>query len=67
MSKQKRKWHTLGIPHALYLRIKAVLPWTGNPSLSEYARFAIQERLKADEIYAEDAKMMEKEIKERLQ
>jgi len=67
LKEQKTKWHTLGLPHAIFRRIKAVLPYTGNQSLSEYARFAIQERLRADEILAEESKMMEKEIKERLQ
>jgi len=66
MSKQKQKWHCLGLPHALFSRIKAVLPYTGNQSLSEYARFAIQERLKYDEAHAEEAKILEEEIKERL-
>ena len=64
---QKKKWHTVGLPHALFSRIEAVKKYTGHISISEYVRFAVQERLPNDEAQAESEKMMEKEIRERLQ
>ena len=44
-----------------------VIKWSGHMSISEYARFAIQERLKFDEAHAEEQKMIESEVKERLE
>ncbi|MBA7534789.1 hypothetical protein ES705_27038 [subsurface metagenome] len=66
MSKVKGKWRSFGLPEAIVRRVKAVLPYTGNQSLSEYARFAIQERLKFDEVLAEESREQEKEIQARL-
>jgi metal-responsive CopG/Arc/MetJ family transcriptional regulator len=67
MSKTKGKWSGLSLPSALVDRMRRVLPYTGNQSLSEYVRFAIQERLRNDEALADEARELEKEIKERLQ
>lgn len=44
----KRKWHTIGIPETLFNRIKSLIRKTGHISVSEYARFAINERIKFD-------------------
>ncbi len=67
LSEVKEKWHTVGLPHALFSRIGAVIKYTGHTSHSEYVRFAVQERLPNDEAQAESEKMMEKEIKARLE
>jgi len=67
LSEVKRKWHTVGLPDVLFDRIEAIIKYTGHTSLSEYVRFAVQERLPNDEAQAESEKMMEKEIKERLE
>lgn len=67
MSKAKQTWHSVGIPGKLFRRIKAILGFVPDQSLAEYARQAIQIRLRHDEAEAEEQKMLEKEIKERLQ
>lgn len=66
MSKLKGKWRSLGLPQAIVRRVRAVLPYTGNQSLAEYARVAIQERLRFDEQVAEESREQEKEIQSRL-
>jgi len=66
MSNVKQKWTTVSIPVSLFRRIKAVLGFVADESLAEYARQAIQKRLETDEIHAENERMLEKEIKERL-
>jgi len=67
MVKTKGKWTSVCLLKTIYGRIRKVLPYTGTISVSEYIRFAIQERLKFDEIHAEDQKMLETEVKERLE
>lgn len=67
LSEVKQKWHTVGLPLAIFSRVKAVIKYTGNTSVSEYVRFATQDALKNDEPYMFEQKEMEKEIKERLQ
>jgi len=67
MEQVKRKWRTIGLPSPLFRRIMEVIKWSGHMSISEYARFAIQERLKFDEAHAEEQKMIESEVKERLE
>jgi metal-responsive CopG/Arc/MetJ family transcriptional regulator len=61
MGEQKQKWHTIGLPAALFSRVRDVIKWTGHMSISEYARFAVQERLKHDEAQAEEEKMLREE------
>ncbi|MBA7531054.1 hypothetical protein ES705_23265 [subsurface metagenome] len=67
MDKVKGKWVSVSIPKGFSRRIRAILGFVADESLAEYARQAIQVRLKDDENRAEEAKMEEKEIRERLQ
>jgi len=64
--KVKRKWVSVDIPRGFSKRIRAILGFVADESLAEYARQAIQVRLKDDENRAEEARMEEKEIRERL-
>ena len=66
MGKTNKKWLSVGIPRGFSKRIRAVLGFVADESLAEYTRQAIQTRLKDDENRAEEAKMEEKEIRERL-
>lgn len=66
MSKATEKWHSVSVPRVLLLRIKAVLGFTTDQSVAEYVRHAVVVRLMKDENHAEEQKMMEKEIRERL-
>jgi len=66
MSKVKRKWKYIGFPENFIKRIRAILGFVADESLAEYARQAIQTRLRQDEAEAEEQKMLEQEIKERL-
>jgi len=77
MEASKREWIPVGVPKALFQQIKELLGYTGDPSVAEYVRFAIRERLKYDtEKYEEEltkAGMIglqeeaEQEIRERLE
>jgi len=66
MSKSKQKWHSVSIPGNLFKRIKAILGFVADESLAEYARQAIQTRLRQDEIEREEEIMLREEIGERL-
>jgi len=66
MEQLKRKWHTVGLPHALFSRVKRVIRKTGNMSISEYVRWATEEKLRLDELRIAEFDETEKEIKERL-
>lgn len=66
LSKVKPKWSSVSIPRKVFKRIAAVLGYSECLSMAEYVRFAIAERLKFDEVHAEERKMEEAEIKERL-
>jgi len=67
MSKGQQEWKSISIPKNVFRRIKAILWYTADQSIAEYARQAIEKRLRFDEIGAEAQKDVEKEIKERLQ
>ena len=67
MDKVKGKWVSVSIPKGFSRRIRVILGFVADESLAEYARQAIQVRLKDDENRAEEAKMEEKEIRERLE
>jgi len=66
MGKTSEKWHSVSIPKNVLHRIRGVLRFTTDQSLAEYVRQAIERRLQHDERAAEEAKMLEEEIKERL-
>jgi len=66
MSKANRKWHSISVPEKVFKRIAAILGFVVDESLAEYARHAIKKRLEFDEARAEEQKMEEQEIKERL-
>lgn len=66
MSKAKDKWKSVSLPRAFLRRVKAVLGWVAEESIAEYVRQAVQVRLKFDEAHAEEQKMLEKEVRERL-
>lgn len=66
MGNVKQRWVSVSIPRGFVRRIRAILGFVADESLAEYARQAIQERLRDDENRAEEAKMEEKEIRERL-
>lgn len=67
MGKTNKRWLSVGIPRGFSKRVRAILGFVADESLAEYARQAIQTRLRSDEALAEDAKMEEKEIRERLE
>lgn len=67
MSNVKGKWRSVSIPDNLCKRMLRLFRFTGDISIAEYVRYAIKERVRADEILAADAKMEENEIRERLQ
>lgn len=66
MGKVKGKWRSVSIPKGIIKRMLAVFGFTGDVSIAEYARQAILVRLRDDENRAEEQKMKEKEIRERL-
>lgn len=67
MSNSERTWTSVSVPMNLYRRIQAILGYAVDQSVAEYARQAIRKRLNYDEAHAEEQKMLEAEIKERLQ
>lgn len=67
MRNKTRRWRTVGILSDLFFRIQDVIGYSGHASVSEYVRFAVHERLKHDEAMREEQKMLEEEIKERLE
>ncbi len=67
MPKANGIWKSVSIPRKVFKRIAAVLGYSECLSMAEYVRFAIAERLKFDEAHAEEQKMEEKEIRERLE
>lgn len=48
MATSKREWIPVGVPKALFEKVKELLGYTGDPSVAEYIRFAIRERIKYD-------------------
>lgn len=66
MGKANGKWHSVSIPKKICRRIKALLGFVVDESLAEYVRQALRTRLEFDEVHAEEQKMLEKEIRERL-
>jgi len=66
MGKSKRSWHTIGLPHALFVRVKAVLRKTSSMSISEYVRWATETKVRGDERRVAEFDEKELEIKERL-
>lgn len=66
LSEVKRKWHTVGLPDALFSRVRTVIKYTGHTSLSEYVRFAVLAALREDEPFMFEQIEMENEVKERL-
>lgn len=66
LGKVKKKWHSIGLPDALFSRVGAVIKYTGHTSLSEYVRFAVQDALKEDEPFMLEQEEMEAEVRERL-
>ena len=66
LDKAQEKWVSVSIPRRFSKRIRSILGFVAEESLAEYARQAIQVRLKDDENRVEDAKMEEAEIRERL-
>jgi len=66
MGKTSEKWHSVSIPKNVLHRIRGVLRFTTDQSLAEYVRQAIERRLRSDEVHAEEQRMLEAEIKERL-
>ena len=48
MATSKREWIPVGIPKALFNKVKDLLGYTGDPSVAEYIRFAIRKRLEYD-------------------
>ena len=66
MGKTIHRWHSVSIPKNVLHRIRGVLRFTTDQSLAEYVRQAIERRLEHDEVRAEEQKMLEAEIKERL-
>ena len=66
LDKAQEKWVSVSIPRRFSKRIRSILGFVAEESLAEYARQAIQVRLKDDENRVEEAKMEEAEIRERL-
>lgn len=54
MATSKREWIPVGIPKALFNKVKELLRYTGDPSVAEYIRFAVRTRLKYDTEKFED-------------
>ena len=67
METVKREWQSIDLPKALFKRISEIIRKTGNVSVAEYVRFALQKQLQADSDLLEEIRIEEKEIKERLQ
>lgn len=66
MEQLKKKWHTVGLPSRLFERVKLIIRKTGNMSISEYVRWAVDEKVRVDEIRVFELAEEEQEIKERL-
>jgi len=72
MATSKREWIPVGIPKALFEKVKELLGYTGDPSVAEYIRFAVRQRLRYDLDHLDDELSKEgmiglrgREIKER--
>lgn len=66
MSQASKKWHSVSIPESFSRRVKRILGFVADESLAEYARQAIQTRLRHDEAAYEEQKMEQEEIQARL-
>lgn len=57
MEQQKRKWHTIGLPSDIFVRIRELIKLTGHTSISEYVRDAVleKERVDRNSDYVEEA------------
>jgi hypothetical protein len=54
MSKQKQTWKSVKLPSQVVEQIKRVIPWLGFPSVAEYVRYTVRERLRRDMLYVDD-------------
>jgi len=54
MSKQKRKWRTVGVLASIFERVKAMIWKTGHTSVSDYVADALRMKLRMDEARFED-------------
>ena len=67
MEQQKRKWRTIGLPDNLFKRVEAIIRKTGHMSISEYVRWATEEKARSDEVRIEAFDEKEAEIKARIE
>ena len=67
MEQYKRSWRTIGLPDALFKRVKNLIRYTGHTSVSEYVRTAVLKGIQYDESVAEEQREIEKEVRERIQ
>jgi metal-responsive CopG/Arc/MetJ family transcriptional regulator len=54
METSEKKWIPVSIPRALFNNVKKLIGATGDPSVAEYVRFAIRERMKYDKKLLEE-------------
>ena len=50
MRTHKIVWKTIGIPEALFEKIRKIIEKTGDPSIAEYVRVATLMRMRSDEV-----------------
>jgi len=62
--RNKTRWRSIRIPESLYRRIKEIIAIMGYPSVPEYIRERINDRLPVDEMRAQDFKDHLEELKE---
>lgn len=54
MQTQKQKWKSIGLPEALFNTVRRLIVYTGDPSVAEYVRVAVRQRINKDEGDIED-------------
>jgi len=63
MLKQKSKWVSIGILRACFNRLKKLIVYTGDPSVSEYVRKAIDMKERYDRALLEEEQIKDEETR----
>jgi len=63
MGKEQSKWVSIGILRACFNRLKKLIVHTGDPSVSEYVRKAIDMKERYDRAHLEEDQIKDEETK----
>lgn len=61
---EAKTWKTVSIPSPIHDDIKRVILWLGVPSVAEYVRQTLRERLRRDLLYVDDLEEKMERIKD---